>query len=126
MSQSVLLSGRKITIEFAVRAGGDMPAKEFYDSLDARDKRKLNPPMVRLAEDGRVENEEHFGKLQDDIWEFKAFQVRMPGFFLKGGRFILTHGFKKKKDRTPKSEIVRAETIRSEHIARESAQQRKK
>jgi Gp49-like protein DUF891 len=122
MAQTILCSGRKIQIEFAVRANGTMPAKEFFDNdLTELERQKLRPPMARLADDGRVANEERFKRVEGtkELWEFKLHQVRMPGFYLPGGRFVLTHGLRKKKDRLSKSDIEVAETIRGEHIGRE-------
>lgn len=124
MNENILCNGRKLRIEFACRANGTMPAKEFYDGeLSESERRKLNPPIQRLADDGRVANEERFKKVDgtEELWEFKLHQVRIPGFFLPGGRFVLTHGLRKKKDRLPKSEIKLAETIRKEHITREQS-----
>jgi hypothetical protein len=122
MNENILCTGRKIRIEFAIRANGTMPAKEFYDdNLSESERRKLNPPIQRLADDGRVANEERFKKVEgtDELWEFKLHQVRIPGFYLPGGRFVLTHGLRKKKDRLSMSEIKIAQAIRNEHITRE-------
>ena len=122
MSNHILCSGRKFTIEFAIRSNGTMPAKEFYDNeLSEQERAKLKPPITRLADDGRVDNRERFKKVEDtdELFEFKSHQVRILGFFLRGGRFILTHGLRKKQDKLPKGEIKIAETIRAEHINRE-------
>jgi len=99
-----------------------MPAKEFFDQdLTELERQKLRPPMTRLADDGRVANEERFKKVEgtDGLWEFKLHQVRMLGFYMSGGRFILTHGLRKKKDRLSNSDIEMADAIRMEHIGRE-------
>jgi phage-related protein len=122
MARQILCAGRKITIEFATRSNGTVPAKEFYDNdLSEEERTKLKPPLSRLADDGYVANKERFKKVEgtEELWEFKLHQVRIPGFYLPGGRFILTHGLRKKQDRLPKSEIETAKTIRAEHIKRE-------
>jgi hypothetical protein len=122
MARQILCAGRRITIEFAVRSNGTMPAKDFYENdLSEEERTKLKPPFARLADDGHVANKERFKKVEGtkELWEFKLHQVRIPGFYLPGGRFILTHGLRKKQDRLPKTEIDTAEKIRSEHIKRE-------
>jgi phage-related protein len=124
MSSQTLCSGRKFTIEFAVRSNGTMPAKDFYDNeLSEEERSKLKPPFTRLADDGRVDNRERFKKVEgtEELFEFKSHQVRILGFFLRGGRFVLTHGLRKKQDKLPKSEIKVAEAIRAEHIKREQS-----
>jgi len=77
--------------------------------------------MARLADDGRVANQERFKRVEgtDGLWEFKLHQIRIFGFFLSGGRFILTNGVRKKQDRLSKSDIAVAEAIRGEHISHE-------
>jgi len=71
--------------------------------------------LLHLTADlGTLGNEEKFRKLNDGIWEFKSFQVRLLCCFEKNRLIILTHPFMKKKDRTPKSEINRAIQIREE------------
>lgn len=122
MANQILCAGRRIKIEFAVRSNGTMPAKDFYDNdLSEEERIKLKPPFTRLADDGHVANRERFKKVEGtkELWEFKLHQVRMPGFFLPGGRFILTHGLRKKQDKLPKGEIDIAEKIRAEHVKRE-------
>jgi phage-related protein len=122
MSSHILCSGRKFTIECAIRSNGTMPAKDFYDhELSNQERAKLKPPITRLADDGRVDNKERFKKVEgtEELFEFKSHQVRILGFFRPGGRFVLTHGLRKKQDRLPKTEIKMAETIRAEHIKRE-------
>lgn len=126
MARQILCAGRRIAIEFAVRSNGTIPAKDFYDNdLSEEERAKLKPPFTRLADDGHVANKERFKKVEGtlELWEFKLHQVRMPGFYLPGGRFVLTHGLRKKQDKLPKSEIEAAHTIRAEHIKREKEQE---
>jgi len=83
MSSHILCSGRKFTIEFAIRSNGTMPAKDFYDNeLSEQEGTKLRPPITRLADDGRVDNKERFKKVEgtEELFEFKSHQVRILGF----------------------------------------------
>jgi phage-related protein len=62
--------------------------------------------------------------LQDDIWEFRtkytALQIRLLAFWDKtDGKetlVVATHGFIKKTDKVPKSEIERAMKIRKRYF----------
>ena len=118
MAVNVLCVGRKLTVEFAVRSDGTMPAKLFFDSLDPQDKRKLMVLFQWLADEGRIVNREKFKKVEgtQGLFEFKSFQIRMPGFFTPDRRFVITHGFRKKKDAFPKSEVEIAYRIRDENL----------
>jgi phage-related protein len=52
------------------------------------------------------------------IFEFKVNDGRILCFFFAGGRLVLTHGFIKKSNKTPKVEIARAESIKSDFMGR--------
>ena len=43
---------------------------------------------------------------------------RVLYFFFSGGKIILTHGFVKKTQKTPRSEIQRAKTFRKDWVKR--------
>ena len=76
--------------------------KEFYDGLNESDKKKILALLKRIAEEGPINNEEKFKKLEGDVWEFKSYQIRVLCGFSPGKVVLLTHGFIKKKQKTPK------------------------
>ena len=66
----------------------------------------------------------YFKKLAgtDDIWECRV-QLgsniyRFLGFFFQKGIIVLTHGFSKKSQKTPRSEIERAESYKKDFMRR--------
>ena len=69
-----------------------------------------------IGDHGKILNERKFKHLSgtDQIFEFKADEGRVLCFFFFGGRIILTHGFAKKGERTPKGELIRAEMLKRE------------
>jgi len=93
---------------------GRSPGKEFFDELSCEDQAKLMRLFALLADHGRIENPEKFGNLKEGFREFKSFKIRMPCRFLPGRIVLVTHGFWKKKDKTPKEEIERAQRIYQE------------
>lgn len=105
--------GRCFVIEFALLPEGQMPAKEFLEGLNEGDQAKILSLIERLGDHGEIRNREKFKKVErTDFFEFKSFQVRIIGFFIHGRRFVLTHGFRKKQDNIPKSELERAYWIK--------------
>ena len=105
-----LISGRSYDI-YAITVQGNCLVKEFIDSLEDPDQKKVMALLERAAEHGPPNNIEKFKKLEDNIWEFKSFQVRML-CSLEGRKvIILTHGFIKKKDKCPPNEIARAKEL---------------
>ena len=84
----------------------------------ARLKMLYNIGMVRAG----VQDPRIFKKLSNtDIWEFRAeyasAEYRLLSFWdkTKSSLVIATHGFGKKSQKTPKSEIAHAENIRKEY-----------
>jgi len=120
MGRPVAYRGSRFTIVYAVRLNQTSPGEEFYDALGDTDKAKLNKLFEVLGDHGKIVNEEKFKRIDDTkFFEFKSFQIRLPCFFAPGGLVVITHGFSKKKDKTPKSEIARAEMIKKEDEERE-------
>lgn len=122
MSQQEFCSGRWGSIILAQRRDGSSPAAEFLDEIKISDQAKMLALLQRAADMGwmNINNAEKFKKIADGWFEFKCHQIRMP-CYCSGRNLILTHGFIKKKDDFPPSEITRAELIKSEHEAKFAA-----
>lgn len=109
-------SGRVFRIAFARDEGGAYPAQEFFDQLPKSDQVKLDNLFRILGDLGKHTNPEKFGNLGDGLYEFKSFKIRMPFAYAKGERnlILITHGFRKQKDKAPPAEIARAKKILQE------------
>ena len=98
----------RFEIFFVETSAGQCPAKKYLDSLEKRRRAKLDALLDRIALHGKINNREQFKKLIGyNIYEIKNFQDRLFGFFDEK-RFVVTNGFIKKKNDTPKAEIDRA------------------
>ena len=96
-------------------------AVEFMDSLDQKSQQKIyyNIKKAQLTNDPEL-----FKKLNDNIWEFRTFykktHFRIFAFWDKSqGQQTLvlsTHGLIKKTDRTPKTDLEKAERIREQYF----------
>jgi phage-related protein len=102
--------GQKIIV-WALASDGPCPARDFYGALDERDQAKIQNLFDMMALQGRISNREKFKKIEGDLYEFKAGQLRMPCFFDAKNRIVVTHGFRKKSDDIPPSEIKRAQGV---------------
>lgn len=112
-AKSIAYQGSRLTIEYAVLPDGKMPAKTFVEGLTHSYQARVLVLFQRLGDHGVIKNPEHFKKVVgSDFFEFKRHQVRILAFSLPGRRFILTHGFRKKKDKIDKAELSRAARIR--------------
>ena len=101
----------------AVVRNGTCLAREYIDErLTTADKTKIWALLARIAEHGPPKNGQKFNHLTGSLYEFKSFQDRLPCFYDGPGRIVITHGCKKKKDRTPKNEIQRGLTLMTEYL----------
>lgn len=102
---------------------GELPAKEFLDSLDVKMRAKMAHTIGILQANGvqtRLPYSEH---LDDGIFEVRA-KVgsdisRVLYFFFVGKSIVLTNGFIKKTQKTPPREIELAKKYRKEYLSRE-------
>ena len=120
MARRVAYQGAVFTIAFAREKSGGCPACEFFDALSLLDKAKLMALFQIAGDHGKFCNPEKFGDLGNGLFEFKSFRVRMRFAYAKNerGLILITHGFLKKKDKTPREEITRAWRIYGEDQAR--------
>jgi phage-related protein len=96
-------------------------ADKFIAGLDNKTVRKIfyNIDLAEQTNDPKL-----FKKLHGEIWEFRTkyagLQIRLLAFWDKSdGKETLvfaTHGFVKKVDKVPKSEIERATRIRENYF----------
>lgn len=121
--EQIVRKGPASTIAYAVDANGEMPAKQFFENEQGKEapskqeKAGLFQVFQVMVTQGRVTNPEQFKKERGEIFGFKKYQARVAAFRV-GTTWFLTHGFKKKRDKWPDTEIDRAERIRSEHLSR--------
>lgn len=112
----LVYNGQKFRIAFARNREGAYPAEEFFDQLPKGEQAKLDSLFRILGDLGKHNNDQKFGDLGDGLYEFKSFQTRMPFAYAENerGLILITHGFRKKRQRTPPAEIERAKKILAE------------
>lgn len=96
-------------------------AESWLENMPINVQQKFAALFAWMGDHGRIANERKFKYLtdSDQIFEFKAGQGRILCFFFIGQRIILTHGFTKKGEKTPKGEIEKAKALRQEFLSRE-------
>ena len=113
-------------VVLAVRSSGKSPAREFLEWLEHEDQRVLLKFLAlfqKIASCGRITNKKQFRKEEDGIWSFKHGQYRI-GCFLDERSWVLTHGFVKKRDKWPPTELRGAQEIMADDLARIRAARR--
>ena len=102
---------------------GDSPVKEFIDSLELKTQAKVHNAINLLREFGkRLGSPNMKCNIGTELWELRILgsdSIRILYIAIIGKTFLLLHGFKKKKDKTPPKEIKIAEERLVEHRSRE-------
>jgi phage-related protein len=117
----------KRTVIFYKTSDGKCPVQDLLDSLPAKVAQKITW-VLRLLEDMDIVPSLYFKKLTgtEEIWEcriqFGSNAYRIFCFFVDNSVVVLTHGLIKKSQKTPKSEIERAEAYRRDFLKRRTKQ----
>ena len=105
------------TIDYCDDANGRKPVEEFIDGLDLKMQVKVFGNLALLEQYGNRLSMPFSQHLEDGIYELRTSQgnniTRVLYFFLTNKRILLTHGFTKKTQKTPRREIERAKQIRA-------------
>jgi phage-related protein len=113
--------GKYVTL-FYEKVNGEEPAKEFLIGLDYKMRAKMIRMLVLLQENGPALRLPYSEELEDGIFElrvkFGTDISRMLYFYDKDKIIILTNGFIKKCQKTPKQEIIAAKNYREDYFSR--------
>ena len=104
------------------RENGSIPFMEFLDCLSPKMKAKILRDLDLLEDKGNTLREPYSKHLEDGIFELRTKLAsditRALYFFYDGSRIVITHGFVKKQEKTPPSEILRAKEYRADWLRR--------
>lgn len=120
-TSKLVYQGAALRIEFYIAESGEVPAEEWLEIQADSRQQKFAALFAWMGNQGKIWNERKFKHLtgSDQIFEFKSDDGRVLCFFVIGKRLVLTHGFSKKGEKTPKGEIERAELIKKDFLNRE-------
>lgn len=114
----------KWKIELYENAQGEKPVEVFFDSLHKKAKLKIIHAFELLETFGIKGGYPHVKKLTGtNIWEYRILgsdSIRIFYVTLTDKIFLILHGFKKKKQKTPAKEIKIAQARLQEYTFRKS------
>lgn len=109
----------KWKIELYKSARGERPVEDFIDSLEKKTQVKVYHAFELMQEFGLEGGAPHVKKLTgSSLWEYRilgADNIRLFYITMRGKTFLILHGFKKKKQKTPPKEIHLAENRLKEY-----------
>lgn len=114
---------QEFEVVFYEKPDGSEPVKEFLLSVDNKMRARLLRIIGLLAQNGTALRMPYSEYLVDGIFEIRA-KVgsdisRVLYFFVVGKKIVLTNGFVKKTQKTPKNEIELAKKYRNDFLSRE-------
>ena len=109
-------------IKFYTKLDGKSPVLEFLDSLPSKVAQKVTWVLKIIESHDNIQSN-YFKKLTNtDLWEcriqFGSNIYRILCFFEGNSIIILTHGFIKKTQKTPISEVEKAEQYMKDYLKR--------
>ena len=106
----VFYQGEKFQVEFYFTEKGELPAKEYFESLERQVQIKLLALVKYMAEEGRLFDETKFRPVdkKEKIYEFKPFAERFFNFFYEGQKVIITNAYRKKGQKVDLRALARA------------------
>jgi phage-related protein len=112
----------KYQVEFFERENGDVPVEAFINSLDDKMAAKVYRLLMMLSDNGPDLREPYSKHLDDGIFELRAKVgsniTRILYFFFVGRRVVVTNGFVKRTQKTPRVELDKARAYRKEYLER--------
>lgn len=113
---------KNFDVEYYSKEDGTYPAEEFILSQDIKMRAKIFRQLELLEIKGNELREPYSKHLEDGIYEIRTVLgnniTRVLYFFVVGKKIILTNGFVKKSQKTPKSEIETAKKYRLDYNRR--------
>lgn len=112
---------------YAVCDGRGVPLLlEFFHGLGAnllKDVDRMMALLESVALSGPPRNTDVSHQLRGEIYEFIQGRLRVLWFYDKGRVVVCSHGMVKQSQKTPRSEIERAEEVRHAFLAAKQADQ---
>lgn len=109
-------------VDFYEKLNGTRPAQEFIMTLEPAMRAKTLWVIQMLEQNGNALREPYTKSIGNGIFEVRAKVgsdiTRVLYFFVVGQKIILTNGFVKKTQKTPKNQIALAEKYRDDYMSR--------
>ena len=117
------------SVEYYDKPDGTYPVEEFILNSEIKMQAKIFKMLDLLSERGTELREPYSAPLEDGIFELRIIQgsniARVLYFFVIGKKIILTNGFIKKTNKTPRKEILLAKSRKDEYLQRSANNDKK-
>jgi hypothetical protein len=118
IKEFVAYKGLKFTIEWYFDKNWESQPLNYLENLNAVIQQKVFYLFKRIGDFGHISDITKFRNEGDQIFAFKPQPERFLSFFVKGNRIIITNAFRKKSDRLPLQEKLKALKCRNDYLKR--------
>lgn len=114
----IACKGNYYTIEWYFDDNGKSQALNYYNQLSTNERIKILKLLKRMSDVGKIINKTLFRNEGDKIYAFKPNPDRFLCFFYEGKKIVTTNAFKKKQQKLPEIEKIKALNNRNDYIVR--------
>ena len=104
------------------KENGEVPVEKFLENVNPKMRAKIYGLLEILQEKGNRLREPYSKYLGNGIFELRgkvgSNNTRVLYFFYHNGKIILTNGFVKKTQKTPRAELEKAKAYRKKYLER--------
>ncbi len=114
----IAYKGKIYTIEWYYDESGNSQAYDYLLELDTEMQKKVFYLLKRMGDNGKINDITKFRYEGDKIYAFKPQPERFLSFFVTGKTIIVTNAFRKKSDKLPENEKIKALNYKESYIRR--------
>ncbi len=114
----IAYEGNAFTIEWYYDESGKSQALDYLLKSSPEIQRKLFYLIKRIGDNGKINDITKFRNEGDKIYAFKPQPDRFLSFFVKDKKIIITNAFRKKSDKLPDNEKLKAVKCRMSYLKR--------
>ena len=118
MRENVAYEGEYFIIEWYFSKNETSQSLNYFLKLSDDGQNKLLYLFKRIGDFGKISDKSKFRYEGDDIFAFKPQSDRFLCFFVKGNRIIVSNAFRKKTNKLPKNEKLKAMKYRDDYFKR--------
>lgn len=112
----IAYDGNCFIIEWYFNSKDESQALDYYLSLGDDERIQILKLFKRIGDSGEIKNKTKFMYEGNKIYAFKPQPDRFLCFFYDGQKIIVTNAFRKKQQKLPKNEKIKALKMRDDYI----------
>lgn len=114
----IAYEGSAYVVEWYFDQNGRSQSFDYYNLLSDNEKIKILRLLKRIGDAGEIKDTTKFNYEGDKIYAFKPKPDRFLCFFFEKGKIIITNAFRKKQQKLPMNEKIKALSSKKDYELR--------